>query len=359
MRRIASLDGLRGIAILCVMIFHASSRSILPGGFIGVDLFFVLSGYLITWLLIREFEATDSISFRAFYWRRTLRLVPALVVLLIVCGALAVIFAGPGKLEHHFKEIALAATYTMNWARAFNFETAFYLDHTWSLAAEEQFYLAWPLLILFAMRRGGKRGVAATAIAIIVAVCAWRLYLAGNGPMSNRVYYGFDTRADCIMAGCLVAAIPRIAAIERYWPVPLSILAFIAATAPPHASWMPVVGFPVVWLCACWLLTAALGDNIFSKALSARPLVYTGKISYGLYLWHWPITMVVLRFLSPEFAIPAVIAICFGVATVSYVVVERYFLALKPKFTPQRDEPQQSQTLLTNPHIAPIGKVAL
>jgi peptidoglycan/LPS O-acetylase OafA/YrhL len=143
-----ALDGLRAVAIVAVMIYHANER-LLPGGYLGVDLFFVLSGYLITRLLSEELSINGKVSFFDFYIRRFLRLTPALWTLLVFCVALAV---ASHRRVSSLVSVAIAATYLMNWNRAFHWASQGLLPHTWTLSIEEQFYLLWPLAFVFIRR---------------------------------------------------------------------------------------------------------------------------------------------------------------------------------------------------------------
>ena len=206
-KHLPALDGLRAVAVFVVISYHAGLMKGIPGD-LGVTLFFVLSGFLITWLLLREFAATGSISIRSFYARRALRIFPAYYVFILF--SLAVDTA----LGHRWSRglIAVAFTYLVNYYNAFNGHPITSIAHAWSLAVEEQFYLLWPLACLSLLRR--SRASAARAVAlVIVATVAWRsvLYLLLHAPASY-VYNAFDTRCDSLAIGCLIAL-----SLESHW----------------------------------------------------------------------------------------------------------------------------------------------
>ena len=207
-RHVPELDGLRGIAIIVVLIHHQLTPFTLKGGFLGVDLFFVLSGFLITGLLVTEFENTGSISIRKFYMRRVLRLGPALALYLISC-LVVTYYTQLISIPRQLKLIAMALLYSTNWRMAFGWDAV--LDTTaiiWSLSIEEQFYLVWPLLLFAALSLKLKRTFIAAGLAlVIIAICVHRNVLLNSGVDLTRLYYGTDTRADVLLVGCLTGAV--------------------------------------------------------------------------------------------------------------------------------------------------------
>jgi peptidoglycan/LPS O-acetylase OafA/YrhL len=330
-RREPTLDGLRGFSILAVLIFHASNGTILPGGFVGVDLFFVLSGYLITALLVREFKQTGTISFRDFYCRRLLRLMPALLILLMVYASLVLLFAKTPYL--HFSAIILSITYLMNWARAFDFGSSGYVGHMWSLSIEEQFYLLWPAIAFWSLRLGGRKAAFMTACVLIAASSIWRLWLLQYGADIFRIYNGFDTRADSLLYGCVVALLAenlQKIAFRTWWAVPAFILLYICFTVPFQAG-MPIFVFSAVGFCSAWLLVCAISEKetLLVRVLRISPIVYLGRISYGVYLWHYPIALVTLKNLPAHYAVLVTGLSSVAIASISYFAVESYFLNLK------------------------------
>jgi peptidoglycan/LPS O-acetylase OafA/YrhL len=208
-RHVSELDGLRGVSIISVIVHHQLTPFSLPGGFLGVDLFFVLSGFLITGLLADEFARTKTISLRKFYMRRVLRLGPALFFYLLAC----LIVTHHNQLlgiTRQLKLIGFALIYLTNWRMAFGWDPV--LDPTaiiWSLSIEEQFYLVWPLLFFGCMALKLRRRTIVTGLAVvIVAIMAHRYSLLNSGTGLTRLYYGTDTRADALLMGCLLALLP-------------------------------------------------------------------------------------------------------------------------------------------------------
>ena len=200
------LDGLRGLSILLIYIHHLY-YPILPGGFLGVDIFFVLSGFLITCLLIEEWDRECSISLKNFYIRRVLRLIPALLFLIIIVGGFALISLDKRRSIPTYQGIWLTLSYASNWLYALRYFSANNpLGVTWSLAIEEQFYLTWPLLLSLALRfKLGRRWMIYILVLIIAFVPLHRKLLAEQGASIFRLYYSSDTRADALLIGCLVA----------------------------------------------------------------------------------------------------------------------------------------------------------
>src|SRR5205823_6453336 len=203
------LDGLRGIFVLLVLMLHADVP-FTRGGYIGVDGFFVLSGFLITALLVQEWGRTEKIDLIAFYRRRILRLFPALLALLIACALFTLFYTTGAAAEDNWRGILSALVYVGNWTRIGYLGNWHHglgmLDHTWSLAVEEQFYLTWPLLLAFMLsRRFAVRRIFAIAVSLLFASALLKVVLMySEGPIT-RIGIGTDTRADALLAGCVVA----------------------------------------------------------------------------------------------------------------------------------------------------------
>ena len=200
-----ALDGLRGICVLLVIALHAD----LPfskGGFLGVDGFFVLSGFLITTLLVEEWHRAGKISLRAFYIRRALRLFPALLVLLVFSVLITLLLLRGDAAASSWRGIFLASFYASDWATVIfgnNSSGLGIVQHTWSLGVEEQFYLLWPLLLVFMFTlRMRTKWILAVVSLLIVASALWRALLLEQGEWIERVYKEFDTRADALLIGC-------------------------------------------------------------------------------------------------------------------------------------------------------------
>lgn len=314
-KHIPALDGIRAIAVIGVLIFHGSAAW-LPGGFLGVDVFFVLSGFLITSILLTEMRQYGRINFGQFYLRRARRLLPALFLVLAFTAVLVLLFAHDAA-ERFRSDVIPALTYVTNWANIFGGQSYFeatgrppMLLHLWSLAIEEQFYVIWPAVLFFAYRwrgRGGVRRVAvigAVVSTLLMTVLSFVLNMPGEADPS-RLYFGTDTHAMGILAGAALATVWRPSALPRKLPpAPTAILTAIGAAALGAIIWsyanvaesstLLFRGGFLVFSVACVVLIAVASHPAVSasRVLGTQPLRYLGERSYGLYLWHWPIFMV-------------------------------------------------------------------
>ena len=276
------LDGVRGIAIALVVVAHALAPTTLfpGGGVIGVQLFFVLSGFLITSILATEWSATGRLGIRRFYGRRARRLVPALGLFLIAY-LVWTIAAG----ESRIPEMLLAASYVSNWARVGGVNLA-ELNHTWSLAVEEQFYIVWPAVLLVLLRVGRKPALIVVGVAVGLTI--WRVVLASSE--WGRIYYATDTNAAALLAGASLAlvGVPAVRHGRVLGLVALAVLLGLSLTMSGRTEAareaLILFGFPAATLASTALLIAAM--NAGSRWLTLRPLIFLGFISYGLYLWH-------------------------------------------------------------------------
>jgi peptidoglycan/LPS O-acetylase OafA/YrhL len=351
------LDGLRGVAILVVVAQHLL---ILTGGFIGVDLFFVLSGFLITTLIVQELEQTGRLCLRRFYLRRALRLLPALVAL-IVFGTIYTIVALPANEAAAFRlESVVALGYVANWQKYLGVPMTS-LGHTWSLAVEEQFYLLWPLFIgfLFA-RHASRKTILWCVIALIVASCVWRLslhqYYRVTGTKTwndmSRLYMGLDTRADALLTGCLLGLVvvwgklPESRNAKRIVSVlaMLALLSLIAQLPTRH------VGHPQYYDGAFTIVAISFGvillhllmnpAPVWRWCLECRWLVGIGRVSYGLYLIHVPLFhwMKPLGLKDVPISERIGMFLCaLGLAVLSYYLIEKPFLRLKTTWRAAND----------------------
>lgn len=303
MKRVPALDGLRGIAITLVVCIHAFGYP--AGGAEGVDLFLVLSGYLITTLLMREHARAGHVDLIAFYRRRARRLLPALLVVL------AVYFAATQAV---FQTVA-GLTFTMDITRAWGLGPYGALGHLWSLGIEEQFYLVWPV-VLFFVARGRRRWAVAIVVAAIVFTLSRQIELANTGV---RVIEGPDTRSLGLAIGCLVALVPFRP--SRFVPlVALAVAGLLVANGVPS-------GIPSLVFCGCAaivLLEAVSDGSHLATLLSWKPLAALGLISYSLYLWHVPVLDVVGNGSAGRQV--AAIAVSLLLACASYRYVERPFI---------------------------------
>ncbi len=296
-RFVPALEGLRGVAVLLVVAFHAGTPW-MPGGFVGVEVFFVLSGFLITTILLREIDATGGLSLLPFYLRRAWRLLPALVLLLGCILALWLLLGEWQEFATSAEGAVAALFYFTNWADLFGWQTGFF-SHTWSLSIEEQFYLVWPLVLLAIVRRTGRYAMWAVA-ALALALWVRNALLAPHvDPIA--LYLGTFSRAPALLAGAVlgIAYLRYPAVVDRGARAAGGASAGLAAAgiglaslvASPQQPLMYVVGFPLVGLASVVLIAASLGSEstALHRALGSWALRYVGRISYGLYLWHYPV----------------------------------------------------------------------
>ncbi len=305
------IEGLRGVAILLVVLYHSSLVVGIPGGFIGVDVFFVISGFLITGLLLRERERSGSISLSAFYARRVRRLLPAGVVALACTLVASFVVLAPLDRAAVALDAAAAALSIGNIRFALAegdyfaaVTTPSPLLHYWSLAVEEQFYLVWPALVLVASRGRRARLGAGIALAIVLGV-SLIANLVVTGTAVSWAFYSLPTRAWQLSLGGLiaVAAVP----LARI-PGPLAAgLGWVAVPALGAAAlaFDGSIAYPGAWalvptLAAGALIVSGPGAHRPGRLLALWPLRFLGRISYSLYLWHWPALVLPLIALEAE-----------------------------------------------------------
>lgn len=276
-----ALDGLRAVAVFLVLGFHARIEGF-GGGFLGVDVFFVLSGYLITRLLADQYVTTGDINVRSFYLRRLKRLYPALLLLLVVQLMLGPLLF-PDR-QHHVRDALVVATYLSDYGYAF-WKVPQVLSHTWSLSLEEHFYLVWPLALLMVLRLP-RRAWVVTVLGLAVAATLWRWYVVFNVNGWQQPYYRFDTRLSGLLLGAAAALWnprpPRFAA---------AVGAALLLAAVSQAAFKEDAALTI------WMAVAEAGSLLLVlgagqvRLLTSWPLIWMGKLSYGIYLWHYPIML--------------------------------------------------------------------
>lgn len=310
-----AIDGMRAFAIAAVLAVHFVPAHFLGGG-IGVDVFFVISGFVITASLKGEWEREHSISLKRFYIRRIRRLWPALWLL---AGFVAVL--GPRFDPAAPLNVAFAMTGTMNWARAISNDLGGSLGHAWSLGIEEQFYLLWPPALVLILRR--RLNPAATIGAVLVAVNIWTAWVVAHPPTPLYAYYDLFCRSSGLLLGCLIALTDWYGPewFRRLWIVP-----FLALTAIVVMGLSPVAAAsPLVSLLSAWLVCACAGpEGILHRILAWQPIQWLGLRSYSLYLWHYPL-LAYLGFLpvSNHVRFLIVLAATGAAAELSYRFVEQ------------------------------------
>jgi peptidoglycan/LPS O-acetylase OafA/YrhL len=323
-----SLAGIRGFAILLVVGFHMD-LPLRVGGPVGVTVFFVLSGFLITSLLVNEAARAGVIDLVGFYTRRVRRLFPALLAAVFLVLGLE---AFAGRIGAVATDSVLALTYISNWARAAGDGMGLW-NHTWSLGIEEQFYLVWPVGFIALRRFAAPTSwrFIALLLALTVGSGLLRLALLVSGASGDRVYFGSDTRAEAILAGCVLACLfarPAGVTVPR-WVGPLSIVAlFGLAIFDTEPYLWPGATYSLVAVASCGLIAAAMQPGRQWLGMSSTVMVWFGERSYSLYIWHVPVILtlgVAMAGFPPVVRFCVVGLACLALAVGSYEFVERPF----------------------------------
>jgi len=299
-----ALDGLRGTATLCVLAAHLNIAWC-PGAFLYMDMFFVMSAYLITSLLLKRWTKTKTVGFRTFYLRRVLRLFPANYAMILTFLVAAHLLLPDFRAQ--LKEAAAAATYVSNWTRAFDVPMPGFLGHTWSLAVEEQFYLLWPVMLTLLLRAIGLRlRLVALLVLLALGFASWRSWLTFQGASVERLYNGTDMRGDALLIGCALGvamALPQVrksAALQRtakLLAVPSFAALVIGGFTMDDRNRVMYAGISLLFTLAsaCLITALVLPDQTLPhRVFQSPPLVFLGRICYGLYLWHYPIFMIIM-----------------------------------------------------------------
>jgi len=341
LRHLPALDGLRGLALLGVLLFHANGA--LPGGYLGVDLFFVLSGFLITALLLAEQREAGRIALGAFWVRRARRLFPALLSLMPVVAIYGHYFARKEELLTVRAQALAALAYVANWQAIFRHQSYWQLfsapsplEHTWSLSIEEQFYVVWPLLVSLVLRRRTERTLLGVCLSLSALSMLAMLHSFDPGN-TTRAYLGTDTRMTGILLGAALATLVSpntqfgaraVRALDVCGLLSALGLGVAWATLRGTNPFLYRGGFWLTELGALALIACSIAGprSIVARALAIRPLIWLGTISYGVYLWHWPVNV----FLSTErthlhgLPLHAVrFALTFAIAIASYRFLEQ------------------------------------
>ena len=337
-----ALDGIRALAVSAVLAFHGG-LAWARGGFLGVDAFFVLSGYLITSLLLNEWQATGRINLTGFWARRARRLLPAIFLVMVGIAVYAVVFAAPPEMANLRGDALATLSGVANWRPLF-VDHVYYtpLRHTWSLAIEQQWYLFWPFVViaLLRLRGGSPRVLLGVAIALAAASALLMAWLHEPGTEPSRAYYGTDTRAQSLLVGGALAIL-----FSQIGPVRGTLRgltlqsAGLACAVAVGFAWLTLSindaflyhgGFLLLALGVGVVIAAAAQPKAgpLGRVLSLPPLRSLGIISYGVYLWHWPIFFVLTtpRTHLEGYTLFAVrVALTLLISVISYNVVEAPF----------------------------------
>ena len=347
-RYIHSVDGLRAVAVIAVLLYHLGIGWI-PGGFLGVDLFFVISGYVITGLILDSIERSGGLDLRAFYLSRIRRLVPALVAMVVMTTLFIGVYA-PETVRRFLSDLPYVFTGTMNWALVNRQQDYFeaigrppLLQHTWSLAVEAQFYLIWPLVLLFVLKYFGKKNISFVALAIAlasgIALFIYSVQIDIKESAVSHVYFGTDTHSIGLFLGSALAVSWKPQNLTREISKRaqdfidmigvfgflglLSAFLFIEESEPTLYR----IAFPLTAIFGCATLISVIHPaSRFAPILSTRPALWIGERSYGIYLWHWivfQLTRPSIDLVGDDWALYSLrVLIVFALADISYRYIE-------------------------------------
>ena len=319
--------------------------------FFGVNIFFVLSGFLITGLLVSEWDKYYDISFRRFYCRRALRLLPALILMMLVFVPLEFFIHPRGRAIHQLEQAFQVLLYCVNWVAMF-WGKKYYFTHAWSLSIEEQFYFLWPPILLFMLRRSTRSSILCWIFlaAVLSLVTRIAVFVGGTQNLSGNIFpvdparicWGTDTRADSLLLGCFTGVLVFSNLVPKCLQNPRVLTTLAVASIAGLYLLARGYLFSASMVCAGWFLCSVLAaiiilqlttcsNTIIHVIFGFRPLVFIGQISYGLYLWHGPI-LCCLRDHNLPWRHLAFLVITIPVVLLSYYFVERPFLTFKKQF---------------------------
>ncbi|MEG0539583.1 MAG: acyltransferase [Comamonas sp.] len=339
-----ALDGLRGVAIILVVLSHAHAP-LFDGAFFGVDLFFVLSGFLITSLLLQEFHTNERLDYWRFYRRRFFRLMPALALFLATYCVVAP-FLWP-ELNDIYSDALVSLLYLADYGIAF-FDSPDTLLHMWSLSVEEHFYLIWPPLLVWLLRKTSPGRVWAPLLGLWVLSTLWRVFWVFQEQAFYEIFFRFDTRVSGLIAGALLAAlmvekpkwIAYLQSLRGYtmWLVLAVPLIMELKWDDQHAM---LWGITVVECAAIVLLLAVQKpEGLVYEMLTAPTLLQLGKLSYGVYLWHYP----VVRYLRADYSWPVTVlgalVISAALSALSFYTIERWAMRYRDGRKPVANAPR-------------------
>ncbi len=358
-----ALDGLRAIAVVCVVLFHFNTKPRLPGGSLGVDLFFALSGFLITTLLIEEWYTTGTISLGRFYVRRFLRLFPAFFAFVVVVVGVKVVFrdtefAGHPAISDTLENAAYGLAYVYSWAIAFDSVESFGFGHLWTLSIEEQYYLVWPVLLLVMLRLRLPLPAVIAVTGVLALLSTSVPWILGD-PTWRRLYYGADYRAHGLLIGSMAGMLFAggfIRASNFRHPIALvavgvsaAYIAGIMLFSSDKAVFLFMFGYPLVAVASALIVvaTAFVSGGWPLRILGNHVVTYVGRRSYAIYLWHLPIGQWFRHLDAPEQLLVAG-GLTLVAAELSHRLVEGPALSLRKRFEARR-------TVAPEPAPAPIA----
>nr|AGC72507.1 acyltransferase family protein [uncultured bacterium A1Q1_fos_2059] len=354
--RNGALDGLRGLAVIAVMAYHVVPNPF-TGGWLGVDLFFVLSGFLICAMLLREHDRTDAIDYKRFLIRRARRLLPGLILMLIAVLTAASIYEYAGRRKHVAIDVLSSFFQVSNWRLILANESYFAnvsvpspIRHTWSLGVQEQFYFIFPLVLLFLFKKARNWNMILLILLVVGGVSFWRmldLYVPGTDP--SRVYFGTDTRLYELLIGVIGAiwlhrrtkrAASGPARGPRGWGrqgeqvigvlglVALATIVYWMFTVNEFSPWLFQGGLALIGVMTLVMVVAATSPlpNAMTKLLANKPLMVVGDQSYSLYIWHWPVIVYLIWIMPNSSELSrqiAAVVITIVISTLSHRLVER------------------------------------
>lgn len=345
MKYTPALDGIRAFAVLLVMLFH-TAVPFMNSGYLGVDMFFVLSGFIITTLLMNEHDETGHINLPFFYLRRIFRLYPALLLLLllVLLGFWGAMGVPPSEITTYYRHAAIAALYLTDVALLLDWmpKTSIIM-HTWSIAIEEHYYIVWPFVLLLLCRSAQKKHLAKILGALFLLSLAWKA--VGCVYFKEYLYLRFDYRISGLILGGFMAAFLQGGGRIPDYKIPLAVFfalfLFCLWTQVPRISWSFAFGVTVTEIFTALMIYAVMTDHVNAvvKFLGSAVPAYLGRISYGLYLYHYPIAAYAIVGRGWTVALPVTVVLTLVIASLSYFLLERPALEFAKRYRTRHRQP--------------------